>query len=148
MPPTGRLSRSSRIAKAPRPSGPLPLILGIGGGLFLLVLVLGVASSPAKPKPPPPRAPEAPLPVPPATERGVEDTGIIMFVCANSAKHVDKEQLISECPFCPARGRFYWEEALQGFRCHSCKKPFPNDRIKCPDCGKVPAKVRTKHKPG
>jgi len=148
MSPTGRLSRSSRIAMAPRPSSPLPLIVGVVGALFFLVLILAVAVPSGKPKPAPPRVPEAPLPGPPATERSAEDTGIIMFVCSNSTKHVDKEQLISTCPFCSARARFYWEEALQGFRCLACKKPYPNAQIKCPDCGKIPTKVRTKHKPG
>ena len=134
---------------ASRPSNPLPLILGIGGGLLLLlILIIAAAASAGGPKAPPPRPPDPPLPTPPATERSPEDTGPIMFVCSNSPKHPDKEQLISNCRFCPARARFYWEEAIKGFRCLSCKQPYPNSDIKCPDCGKVPSKVRTKHRPG
>jgi len=144
-----RAGRSSRIAMVSRPRSPFPLIAGIGGGMLLLLIIVAAASSGGGEKPPPRPKKAAPPPPPPAeNSRSVEDTGPIMFICANSPKHVDKEYLISECPFCPARARFFWDDAVKGFRCLSCRQPYPNDRVKCPDCGKVPQKVRIKHRPG
>jgi len=130
------------------PSSPFPLIAGIGGGVLLLILLMAVAfSSPGREKPPP--RPEEPPPPPPVhASRSVEDTGPILFVCANSPKHPDKEQLLSECAFCPARARFFWDAGTDGFVCLTCKRPFPKEKIKCPDCGKVPRVVRVKHRPG
>ncbi len=77
----------------------------------------------------------------------VEDTGAIMFVCANSDRHEDREVLICKCPSCSEQNYFYWDAAIEGFRCYACMKPFPNDNVKCEICGKPPRKVRTKNKP-
>lgn len=144
-----RAGRSSRIAMASRPSNPLPWIAGIGGGALFLLIIVAAASSGGGEKAPPRQKKVEPPPPPPAeTARAVEDTGPIMFICANSSKHIDKEYLISTCPSCPTRARFYWDDTIKGFRCLSCRQPYPNDLVKCPDCGKVPQKVRIKHRPG
>ena len=149
MPPTGRLSRSSRIGMTARPSNPLPLIAGIGGGLLLLILIIAAAaSSGGDRRAPPRRAPEPPPPIPAPAVRSPEDTGPIMFICSNSALHTDKEYLITECPSCPARARFYTDASIPAYRCLSCRQVYPNERIKCPDCGKVPRAHRIKHRPG
>jgi hypothetical protein len=77
----------------------------------------------------------------------VEDTGAIMFICANSDKHEDREVLIGKCPECSELNYFYWDRTSDGFRCYACTKPFPNEFVKCELCGKPPRKVRTKNKP-
>ncbi len=77
----------------------------------------------------------------------VEDTGAIMFICANSDKHEDKEVLVAKCPECGELNYFYWDMASEGFRCFACTKPFPNEKVRCDVCGKPPRRVRTKNKP-
>ncbi len=71
-----------------------------------------------------------------------------MFVCSNSSKHPDKEVLLSDCPQCRARARFFWEPSIGAYRCLPCKQAFPNADIKCPECGKTPRAHRIKHRPG
>jgi hypothetical protein len=77
----------------------------------------------------------------------IEDTGAILFICANSDKHEDREVLISKCRECGEQNYFYWDSAGDGFRCFACTKPFPNDFVKCDVCSKPPRVVRTKNKP-
>jgi len=77
----------------------------------------------------------------------VEDTGAILFICANSDRHEDREVLIPKCPECGELNYFYWDMTGEGFRCFACTKPFPNESVKCEICGKPPRKVRTKNKP-
>jgi len=72
------------------------------------------------------------------------DTGAIMFVCANSDKHEDKEVFVSLCPSCSQMNYFYWDGAESAFRCFACTKLVDNSVIRCPDCGQPPRKVRTK----
>jgi hypothetical protein len=72
-----------------------------------------------------------------------DDTGAILFVCANSGRHEDKEVFIESCP-CGERNYFYWDHARGGFTCYACTKPFPDELVKCGDCGKVPRRVRTR----
>ena len=74
----------------------------------------------------------------------VDATGAIMFVCANSDKHEDKEVLISKCPACSENNYFYWDSDASQFNCFACTKPVDNAHVKCPDCGKQPMKVRTR----
>ena len=74
----------------------------------------------------------------------VDATGAIMFVCANSEKHEDKEVLISKCPACSENNYFYWDADNSGFLCYACTKAVDNSYVKCPDCGKQPLKVRTR----
>jgi hypothetical protein len=71
-------------------------------------------------------------------------TGAIMFVCAGSEKHEDKEVLISKCPSCSESNYFYWDSANSQFVCFACTKAVDNAAVKCPDCGKQPHKVRTR----
>ncbi len=132
---------------AARPSSPFPLIAGIGGGALVLVLIIAAAASGGREEPPPP-PPVVPPPPPPEPGRAVEDTGPILFICSNSPKHPDKEQLLSDCPHCPTRSRFYWDSTTENYRCFSCRRSYPKTDIKCPDCGKVPRVHRIKHRPG
>jgi hypothetical protein len=85
----------------------------------------------------------------PAERDGVrlEDTGAVMFVCANSEKHEDKEVLISRCPACAEVNYFFRDFAEEAFRCYACTKLLENDTIRCPDCGRPPRMIRTKNKP-
>ncbi len=77
----------------------------------------------------------------------IDDTGPIMFICANTPKHVDKEVFIETCLSCKNKRYFHWDDTLKGFRCYACEKPFPNDRVKCPECNRAPKRVRTRHSP-
>ena len=84
----------------------------------------------------------------PAERNGIraDDTGAIMFICADTPKHADKEVFINACP-CGAKKYFHWDPEHQGFRCFACNKPFPNEKVQCPDCGRTPKRVRTRHSP-
>lgn len=77
----------------------------------------------------------------------LEDTGAVMFVCANSDKHEDKEVLLSRCPDCSQVNYFFWDGSESAFRCYACVKTLDNEKIRCPECGKPPRMVRTKNKP-
>ncbi|HEX7901135.1 MAG TPA: hypothetical protein VF950_25480 [Planctomycetota bacterium] len=128
---------------APAAKSPLPLILG--GGVAVLVVVIAVAASGGK-KPPPPKAVEA-APEAVAKDRSVQDTGYIMFVCANSGKHADKEIVLPGlCPACAKASSYYWDAGLSNYRCFACAKEYPQAKIACPECGKVPVKTRLKHR--
>lgn len=85
----------------------------------------------------------------PAERDGVrmEDTGAVMFVCANSDKHADKEVLISRCPSCSEVNYFFRDYAEEAFRCYACMKLLDNDGIRCPECNRPPRTIRTKNKP-
>ena len=72
------------------------------------------------------------------------DTGAILWVCANSPKHEDKEVSISICPSCSQMNYFYWDRGQEGFRCYACQKAVDNAVVKCPECGQPPRRVRTK----
>ena len=72
------------------------------------------------------------------------DTGSILWVCANSAKHEDKEVYLSICPSCSQMNYFYWDRAQEGYRCYACLKNVDNAIIKCPECGQPPRRMRTK----
>jgi hypothetical protein len=109
------------------------------------VIVIVVAASGGK-KPPPRKAVEA-APMAAAPDRSVQDTGLIMFVCANSGKHEDKEIVLSSvCPACAKASSYFWDGVLDNYRCFACSKEYPRPKIACPDCGKVPSKTRLKHR--
>jgi len=74
------------------------------------------------------------------------DTGAIMWICANSDKHEDKEVFISMCPSCSQVNYFYRDHDEEAFRCYACLKLYDNALLKCPDCGHPPRTVRTKPK--
>lgn len=128
----------------PASKSPLPLILGIAGALALVV-VIAVAASGGKKPPPAKKAVEAaPASAP---DRSVQDTGLIMFVCANSPKHPDKEIVLpGVCPSCSKASSYFWDGALDNYRCFACSKEYPRPKIACPDCGKAPSKTRLKHR--
>jgi hypothetical protein len=84
----------------------------------------------------------------PAERDGISasETGAIMFVCANSDQHADEEVFIEKCPSCPEKNYFYWDRDGEGFRCFACGTHVDGEVVKCPKCGKVPPRVRTKPK--
>jgi hypothetical protein len=81
----------------------------------------------------------------PAERDGIraDDTGAIMFICANSTKHEDKEVFVHACA-CGEKDYFHWDGATGGFVCFACTKAFPNEKVVCPDCGSQPRRVRTR----
>ena len=138
------MARSSRHAVRPSAKSPLPLILGVVGAI-VLVVVIAVAASGGK-KPAAKKAIEA-APEAVGKDRSVQDTGYIMFVCANGGKHEDKEIVLpGVCPACAKASSYYWDAGLSNYRCFSCAKEYPRAKIACPECGKVPAKTRLKHR--
>ncbi len=76
-----------------------------------------------------------------------EDTGPILWICANSDRHEDKEVLISRCPDCSQANYFYRDPDEAAFRCYACLKLMDNEKIRCPECGKPPRTIRTKNVP-
>jgi hypothetical protein len=79
------------------------------------------------------------------SSRTLDDTGWIMFVCANSAQHEDREEIIKHCPACGKDNTFFWDKNQRCFISFQCGAVFDNSLIKCSTCGKVPTRVRTKH---
>jgi len=73
-----------------------------------------------------------------------DQTGAIMFVCAGSDKHEDKEVFISKCPSCGELNYFYWDTHASEFVCYACTKAIDSSAVKCPECGKSPRLVRTR----
>lgn len=79
------------------------------------------------------------------TTRTFDDTGYILFVCANSDKHEDREEILKQCPSCRKNDTYYWDKDRGCFISFACGAPFDNALVKCSICGRVPRKVRTKH---
>ena len=139
---TQRDTRSSRrIAVAPRKDNPALLYGGIGGGALLLVILIAVAASGGKKEMPAPR-PRQEAPVAVEAKKEKVDTGVIIFICANSGQHPDEEQRIGNCP-CGARARFHYN-AANDFECLKCGKVYDRGQIKCSKCGKAPTRTNLK----
>jgi hypothetical protein len=79
-------------------------------------------------------------------DRTADDTGYILFICANSPKHEDREELIKTCAACSKESTFFWDGEKKCFICFGCGVAVENGRIKCSGCGTAPKRVRTKHK--
>ena len=79
-------------------------------------------------------------------DRSVDDTGYILFICANSSKHEDMEVIQKRCPACKADDTFFWDNAKGSFIGFTCGEVYDNALVKCGICGAKPRKVRTKHK--
>ena len=79
-------------------------------------------------------------------DRTVDDTGYIMFICANSSKHEDMEVIQKTCPACKADDTFFWDNDRSCFVGFKCGEAYDNALVKCGTCGAKPRKVRTKHK--
>lgn len=79
------------------------------------------------------------------TTRTLDDTGYILFVCANSSKHEDREEIIKQCPSCSKVHTFWWNKDDACFVGYACSQPIDNAKIKCSICGAAPKKVRIKH---
>jgi hypothetical protein len=79
------------------------------------------------------------------TTRTLDDTGYILFVCANSSKHEDREEIIKTCPSCGSVHTFWWNKDDACFVGFTCGKPVDNAKVKCSICGATPKKVRIKH---
>ena len=138
-PTRGREQQEGRRRFVPKKeSSPLPMIAGIGGGVFVLIIIIAVAFSGDGPPPPPPPPPAA-APAPNVGGRTVSDTGSILFICANSPDHEDKEVVIKQCA-CGTRSKFYVDEASNRFYCFTCKNAFPSEQLKCDSCGKPPSR--------
>lgn len=84
---------------------------------------------------------------PPQERNGIsiQDTGSILFVCANSPQHEDREVLIRTCSKCSEKDYFFFDRAAEQFRCYACETLTPNESIKCELCGKQPRRIRTKN---
>jgi hypothetical protein len=79
-------------------------------------------------------------------DRTIDDTGYILFICANSDKHEDREEIIRVCPACRKDETFFWDGERKCFVAFQCGGAVDNALVKCSGCGKVPKRVRTKHK--
>lgn len=79
-------------------------------------------------------------------DRTIDDTGYIMFICANSDKHEDMEVIQKNCPGCKAEDTFFWDSGKSAFVGFKCGEVYDNGLVKCATCGRAPRKVRTKHK--
>ena len=79
-------------------------------------------------------------------DRSIDDTGYIMFICANSSKHEDMEVIQKACPACKADDTFFWDGTQSTFIGFKCGQAYDNALVKCGVCGAKPRKVRTKHK--
>jgi hypothetical protein len=77
--------------------------------------------------------------------RTVDDTGYILFVCANSDKHEDREEILKKCPACGKNDTYFWDKEKACFLSFQCGAVYENDLVKCTICGRRPKKVRTKH---
>ncbi len=79
-------------------------------------------------------------------DRTIDDTGWILFICANSDKHDDMEVLLKRCEGCKKDSTFFWDKKQSCFVCFQCGGGYDNAQVKCPTCGKVPKRVRTKNR--
>jgi len=79
-------------------------------------------------------------------DRREEDTGWILFICANSPKHEDREEILKTCTACGKESTFWWDAEKRAFVCFACGGLFDNAKVSCTICGRVPTRVRTKHK--
>ncbi len=120
-----------------------------GGGLFLLIVIIAIAASSgssggaareAARRPERRAAPEPPPPPPerPRATNYVRNTGSIVFVCAGTDRHPDREVVVSLCPKCPSKNGFAWDEEASGYRCSACKGVYENASIKCDKCDRAP----------
>jgi len=79
------------------------------------------------------------------TTRTLDDTGYILFICANSPKHEDREEIIKTCPSCGKVHTFWWNKDASCFVGFACGRPVDNAKVTCSICGAAPRKVRIKH---
>jgi hypothetical protein len=79
-------------------------------------------------------------------DRTIDDTGYIFFICANSDKHEDREEILKTCPGCKKESTFFWDGERGCFLCFQCGAAYENGQVKCTVCGKAPKRVRTKHR--
>lgn len=77
--------------------------------------------------------------------RTIDDTGYILFVCANSDKHEDREEILKKCPSCGKNDTYFWDREKGCFLSFQCGAVYENSLVRCTICGKAPRKVRTKH---
>lgn len=146
-----RKATAAAASQESKAKNQMALIGGIGGGgLLLLILIVAAASSGSSGraseeaqrksrKAAPPPVVEAPPPKPKPTNY-VRNTGAIVFVCAGTERHPDKEVVLPGCPKCPAKNQFEVDGEARAYRCTKCKGVYENADIKCADCGR-PARV-------
>ena len=141
-------------AAPPPKSNPLVLAFGIGGGVLVLLILIAVlfggGSGPARATAPTSRSkpkPKAAKPVEdtrPARARINTNEGAILFICAGDNKHPEREVLLDQCA-CGVKSRFQWDYDASQYRCQGCKAVYPQAKIACPACGKVPRVHRIKY---
>jgi hypothetical protein len=78
-------------------------------------------------------------------DRTIDDTGYILFICANSSQHEDREEILKLCPSCKKENTYFWDGEKKCFVSFQCGAVYDNALVKCTICGKAPARVRTKH---
>ncbi len=148
--PVNEAAPAAFAAEEARAKSQLALYAGVGGGAVVLILIIAIAASSSSKRVPVSDAPVArparrtvePPPPPPRDSprqyNYVRNVGSIVFVCAGTDRHPDKEVVLSACPKCPARNAFAWEEGASAYRCSSCKADYENAAIKCDQCGRPP----------
>lgn len=141
-----------------------PIIVGaaIGGVVLLLVIIIAATSGGGGARPRsqkytyqddtpsvvvPEYKPEKPKEVLKFDGQRFHDTGSIVFICANSGSHDDREVEFNKCPKCEKVNQFVYWQSKDCYVCWNCEGEFPKSAIKCPQCGRPPQKsVRMKHK--
>lgn len=140
----GGAPRSRRAVPASQGKSPLPLILGIAGGAFVLIIIIVVVATSGGSAPPPRERPSTD-PIKVNHSMSKENTGRIMFICSpEDKKHEDKEKYIDVCTKCYQTSTFFWNNTYKGYVCFKCSYLFPQEQIKCDECGKVPQRHRIK----
>jgi RNA polymerase subunit RPABC4/transcription elongation factor Spt4 len=76
-----------------------------------------------------------------------EDTGAVMFICADPTAHEECEVEIETCPSCESKNFFFYDPDLRRAACFKCRRYLPAEKIVCPMCRKPPARrFRIKHR--
>jgi hypothetical protein len=139
-----------------------PVIVGacIGGAVLLLVVIIaasgGKSTAPVRARATyddspsivvPEYTPEKPKEVLKFDGQRFHDTGAIMFICANSGTHADREVEVNTCPKCKKYNQWIYWQSKDKYVCWNCETEYPKSEIKCTDCGRPPQKAcRIKHK--
>lgn len=147
--PEDRRAAAQAAAQERQAKSQMALIGGIGGGvLLLLIIIIAAASSGGSKASAAPRkaaAPPPPVEAPKEKARPtnyVRNSGAIMFVCAGTDRHPEKEVLIPVCPKCSAKNAFEVDGEAGGYRCNKCKEL--TSEVKCLDCGRSPRVTKLK----
>lgn len=138
----------------PKKQNPMILIGSVSGGIFLLIIIIAAAASSGSsgyssstPRRPEKKAAPPPPPPPPSESRSynyVVNTGSIVFVCAGTDVHPDKEVIVSTCQKCSGVNKFAWDDTARAYRCSGCSAVYENASIRCPECNRPPRVTKLK----